>query len=63
MENRRQYDNHSLRNDLQQYEMGLELGADIEENKTMYKKEYNKSLRNENCCIKGHRKNKSKHQD
>ena len=36
MENRRKYNDDQVRSDLQRYEMGLELGADIEEIKTMY---------------------------
>lgn len=60
MENRRKYNDDQVRSDLQQYEMGLELGADIEEIKTMYKREYSKSLRNENCCIKGQKQDKRK---
>ena len=60
MENRRKYNDDQVRSDLQQYEMGLELGADIEEIKTMYKQEYGKSLRNENCCIKGQKQDKRK---
>ena len=40
MDHKRHYQNEQVQNNLYQFEMGNELGADIEEEKTMFKKEY-----------------------
>lgn len=40
MDHKRHYQNEQVKNNLYQFEMGNELGADIEEEKTMFKQEY-----------------------
>lgn len=42
MERRRNYSDKKVKEDLYQYEMGIELGADIEAEKERHRKEYDR---------------------
>ena len=54
MERKKQYtNNEQVQNDLYQYEMGIELGADIEAEKCQHRNEYEKQQSNANCDQKG----------
>ena len=45
MERRKQYNDKQVQQDLYQYEMGIELGADVESEKLQHKNEYQQENR------------------